>query len=398
MPHLEYFAHEDSVKRISLTAFPFRIGRKMTSDFVIASPEVSKDHAEIFVVDNQVRIRDLGSTNGTFVNGFRISEAPLGDEDVFHLAQEEFRFIAGSPEAEGESGKTLIWKGAAPLSIARAQRHLKELIDQRLVRMLFQPIVDLRSHQAIGFEALARGMHGDLTGRPLELLALADRCGMAALLSRMFCEAGLRDAEFMQPGQLLFLNLHPGDVHDEHLGDHLRQWRDLAPQAKLVLEISEDLSCDLSIIRSLRQRLADLDIAIAYDDFGAGQARFLELAELPPDFVKLDKGLVRGIGDAAPRQNLVRALTRVSVDLGIRVIAEAVETLEEAEVCLDLGCELAQGYYFGLPKAAPHRSPGDTAESLDMSHVHVPAAQKPTKPMRRPRKALAARSRALVGS
>jgi EAL domain-containing protein (putative c-di-GMP-specific phosphodiesterase class I) len=120
-----------------------------------------------------------------------------------------------------------------------------------------------------------------------------------------------------------------------------------------VLELHEEAVTDAGAMRQLRERLVVLGVGLAYDDFGAGQARLSELADAPPDYLKLDKTLIHGPHQAPARQELVRALVRVGADLGIRLIAEGVEAEEEAAVCLRLGCEFGQGYYFGRPQPAP---------------------------------------------
>jgi EAL domain-containing protein (putative c-di-GMP-specific phosphodiesterase class I) len=89
-------------------------------------------------------------------------------------------------------------------------------------------------------------------------------------------------------------------------------------------------------------------MSLAYDDFGAGQARLLELSEAPPDFLKLSMRLIHGI-DQAPssRHRVLRSLVALARDLGTKTIAEGIETPGEAAVCADLGFDLAQGYHFG---------------------------------------------------
>lgn len=105
MPYLEHYPQDGGTsRRIPLTPLPFRIGRSSVCEFVIMSNEVSKEHAEIFRVGDEYRIRDLGSTNGTFINGSRIIEAPLADDDCFHLGDEELRFRASLGEAVSDSG------------------------------------------------------------------------------------------------------------------------------------------------------------------------------------------------------------------------------------------------------------------------------------------------------
>ena len=87
------------------------------------------------------------------------------------------------------------------------------------------------------------------------------------------------------------------------------------------------------------------------DSFGAGQARLLELAEYPPDFLKFDMSLVRGI-DVAPesRQRMLTSLVSVARDMLVYTVAEGVETAEEADVCMRIGFTHAQGYFFGRPR------------------------------------------------
>src|SRR5512145_1179725 len=105
LPYLETFTENgNSARRIWLNTLPFRIGRSKSAHYVLSSPKVSKEHAEISLASSHYRVRDLGSTNGTFVNGRRVSETGLVNGDILHFAQEEFRFgvegAAGTPGAD----------------------------------------------------------------------------------------------------------------------------------------------------------------------------------------------------------------------------------------------------------------------------------------------------------
>jgi EAL domain-containing protein (putative c-di-GMP-specific phosphodiesterase class I) len=149
----------------------------------------------------------------------------------------------------------------------------------------------------------------------------------------------------------LFFNIHPSEMNDDALIDSLRALKiGLHCDQQVVLEVHEAVVTDLPAMRRLREQLNALGIGLAYDDFGAGQARLTELAEVPPDFIKLDRCLIHGIETAAARQDLVRALNRVSSDLGAATIAEGIETQAEADVCLALHCRYGQGFLFGRPQ------------------------------------------------
>ncbi|MCI0683769.1 MAG: EAL domain-containing protein [Gemmataceae bacterium] len=375
MPYLEFYPqHNGLMNRIPLRSLPFRVGRSMTCNYVISAPEISKEHAEIFLAGDQYRIRDLNSTNGTFINGYRVSEAPLAEDDIIHVAHEEFRFIgtATSDTDEFEAPLTEPLSRKIPKSIARCSQYLDELLRDKLVRILFQPVVNFATLEPIGFEALARGTHSDLSASPVDLFSLGARCGKVAALSELFRHEAVAKAEQLPQAKYLFLNLHPNEVNNDDCLEHLRQIKAEAPQDRqLVLEIHENSVCEFNTLRGFRKQLLDIGFQVAYDDFGAGQARFLELADIPPDFVKLDMRLVRNIDQAEPRRNLLRALAGVSSQLGIRVIAEGVETQEEALVCRELGCEFGQGYFFGLPKAVTPLKQKDPTKDINVSELRA---------------------------
>jgi EAL domain-containing protein (putative c-di-GMP-specific phosphodiesterase class I) len=100
--------------------------------------------------------------------------------------------------------------------------------------------------------------------------------------------------------------------------------------------------------------LKDLGMRLAYDDFGAGQSRLMELADVPPDVLKFDMRMIHGLSHASDeRQNMVRSLVKIVRSLAVVPLAEGIETGDEAAICRDLGFELAQGYFFGRPTAAP---------------------------------------------
>ena len=354
VPYLEHYPEPgEPPHRILLDQFPFRIGRSMTAQYIIYSRQVSKEHTEISRRGKDFVIRDLGSTNGTFVNGQRIQEAPLADGDIIHVAHKEFRFGHESPEMKDDAIPcfTELALSQLPASVIRSTQHLRELLAHHHVRIVYQPIVDLQTEEVMGYEVLGRGTHSELSTSPVDLFGLASQCNLARELSRTFRLAALREAPRLPTPARIFFNIHPSEMNDEALLDSLPILkRSLHSNQQVVLEVHEGVVTDLATMRRLRDHLKELGMGLAYDDFGAGQARLSELAEVPPDFIKLDKCLIHGIETAPGRQDLVRALTRVSADLGVATIAEGIETREEAEVCLGLHCRYGQGFLFGRPQ------------------------------------------------
>ena len=343
-------------ERIPLMTLPFTIGRSETADHTIYSNKVSKEHAALIVIGGHVAVRDLESTNGTFVNGRRITEQILADGDIIHVAHVEFCFRhqpVSHPTTllvEETIEHTVIVAAESPDSMIRGTRLIRELIAKEAVEILFQPIVDLQSRRVVAYEALGRGAHPALDTSPMILLRLAEQCGLATELSQLFARRAVESSTRLPTRVKLFLNVHAREVADGSLVDWLADLRALAPpERKLVIEIAEASVTDVAAMATHRTTFKRLGLEFAYDDFGAGQARLLELIDVPPDYLKLDKSVIQGIDRAAPRQEMVGALLKVVGGLGVQVIAEGVETEDVARTCERLGCQLGQGYLFGHP-------------------------------------------------
>jgi EAL domain-containing protein (putative c-di-GMP-specific phosphodiesterase class I) len=348
---LEHFPEQRAVERVAVTSLPFSVGRAEGNACRLYAAAVSKHHAVLVEQNGRLVLRDLASTNGTFVNGVRIVEQPIVDGDIIHVGPIEICFR--SSQANLASSDVLATQALArdvPTSIIRGAEHLRELIDEGAVEMMYQPIVDLRSKEPIGYEALARGTHRSLSRHPAALFALAEQCGMSVELSRLCRREAIRQAGPALASTRLFLNIHPRELTDPGFLASLESLRRHEPANRaLVLEIAEACVTDVTTMAGIRDAFARLGFEFAYDDFGAGQARLLELTDIPPHFLKLDMAIVRGIEEARPRQDVVKALLRVLKTLGVRVVAEGIETEACAAVCIDLGCALGQGYFLGRP-------------------------------------------------
>jgi EAL domain-containing protein (putative c-di-GMP-specific phosphodiesterase class I) len=218
--------------------------------------------------------------------------------------------------------------------------------------MFFQPIVSLPSMRVVAYEALGRGRLEGLPESPVELFDLAGALGpeKQAELSRLFRHRAVELVRDRPEPPVLFLNTHPVELESPGLIESLEELRTFAPNVDLILEIHESALTDISFITSLRGRLLEINVGLAYDDFGIGQARLLELAEAPPHYLKFDRKFVRGL-DSAPtsRQRLVASLVAAARELLVKTVAEGVETEDEAAACMRAGFTHAQGYHFGRP-------------------------------------------------
>jgi len=360
MPILQYlFDPSRPSQKVALSAFPFVIGRDSNVQFTVPSPVVSKRHVELFERDNHIWIRDLSSRNGTFVNGKQIREVMLENGDIIHIAHTEFRFFDSlAPEQTPDSlpmPETDPITATIPPSVLYGRPLLEEMIQSQAVRVVFQPVVELATNKVLGFEALGRGCFPQLSTRPIELFRLAGMCRMAVRLSRAFRQSAIRQARDLPQGSLLFCNIHPEELIDFEPSRFDELFPDLSSMPKgvrLVLEIHEEAFADIALLRELRKEVRLRGIRLAYDDFGSGQSRLTEMAEVPPDFIKLDMNLVRGIDIAEGRRDTVQSVCDLSGKLGVQVIAEGIENRRELDTCVAAGCRLGQGFLLGHPELA----------------------------------------------
>jgi EAL domain-containing protein (putative c-di-GMP-specific phosphodiesterase class I) len=360
MPYLERHPEPGGpVERIAVHKLPFTIGRGETADHVIYSNKVSKEHATIVATGDGYVLRDLQSTNGTFVNGQRIEEHQLADGDIIHVAHVEFCFRAATQPAqvpaavESAVERTDLVPSREPGSLIRGTELLRQMIRTEAVEIVYQPIVDLQSRTAMGYEALGRGSLPGLSASPAILFALAEQCGLAVELSQLSARLAVLHCDRLPPGAKLFVNVHARELDEPGLIEWLTSLRQLAPpDRQLVVEIAESSVTDVAAMIKNRDGFRALGLEFAYDDFGAGQARLVELADVPPDYLKIDRVIVQGIDTSSGRQDMVGALVNAVKSLGVQIIAEGIETEEVARTCAQLGCQLGQGFLLGRPEPA----------------------------------------------
>jgi EAL domain-containing protein (putative c-di-GMP-specific phosphodiesterase class I) len=227
---------------------------------------------------------------------------------------------------------------------------MEELLHDGVVTVELQPIVRFPGAVPTAFEALGRGIHPNLPRNPVELFKIAAAMGAEVQLSQLFRRRAVELARDRTRVGALFLNTHPAELAKPGLVESLEELRTLAPNLDLTLEIHESALAQPDSMGALRDRLSEINVGLAYDDFGAGQARLLELAEAPPHYLKFDRKFVSNI-DQAPssRRRLLSSLVAAARELLVKTIAEGVETEAEAEVCGKLGFTHAQGFHFGRP-------------------------------------------------
>ncbi len=351
-PRLERVAATGELERTLLETLPLTIGRNGDCDLQIESPKVSREHAVITEGERGLHIRDLGSTNGTSVNGQRIEEADLADGDIVVIADIQFTFYAGRSAGRRDTVTMPIGDGggnpaaAIPRRLIRQIRRAHEMLTHRGVRCRVGPIIDLASNRLFGFQA-GDPCDDPAAGGGVEAI-LATDCRLAehlCYLNRLIvAEESLHYAEPTN----LFVRLHQSEIGGQGLAESLESLAEiLRGRHQLVVSVPAALVGVTSYFAQIRRRLSEIGALVAYDQFEANPAQLRQWPTEPPEFVKLAPLLVCGIGGDQQRRRLVSSLVKTAADLRIKLVASGIRDREDVEICRALGASLADGPVFG---------------------------------------------------
>lgn len=230
----------------------------------------------------------------------------------------------------------------------KERRVLTECLKGGALKLALQPIISVATGEVYGYELLLRSSHPLLPG-PDEVLAAAERQGMLRELANIVVA---RAAEWLMrlPEDIrLFLNVHPGELSDpSSLCTRLEVLQMWAP--RIILEITERsrMSPSFSWERAL-ERVKQMGFGIAVDNLGSGYSALSMLAELQPDFLKVDMSIIRGVDTDTHKRRLVDLLCHFAEATDSKVVAEGVETQAESNALKDAGVQMMQGYLFGVP-------------------------------------------------
>jgi EAL domain-containing protein (putative c-di-GMP-specific phosphodiesterase class I) len=353
-----------SLTQVKIDAPTFVIGRRPESDLQIASQCVSSRHAEILQIGPHLFVRDLGSTNGTYLNRQQVKQpTPIADGDHIEIANVEFRVEFRAADARGSRADLdALKKTAQAVDVLESNWILSqfhELIRGELVTPSYQPIVDLACGDTMGYEALARTALAGLEN-PAEMFRTAELVNREVELSLICRRKAVDNSDWMSPGMSLFMNTHSNESLEVDVLPSLLTFKQRYPQLTAVIEIHEGAIHNPKMTAEFCNQVRELGYKVAYDDFGAGQSRLLELVKAPPDYLKFDASLIRDIHQSNPYQwRMLKMLVDMCHDVPIVTIAEGVESQEERDACRELGFDLGQGYFFGRPKPASAYLPGN---------------------------------------
>ena len=334
----------DPVREYQVHDEVFTVGRSSNCSLCLPVGCVSKNHAEIHLTAGKLNVRDLGSTNGTFVNGTQIEEeCGLKNGDLVQFASLVFRVGVQGQITEHQT----IQKDNCDQALAMMQ--FDRLIDSGAFFPFFQPIVRMDDQSVVGYEVLGRSKLFGMQS-PIEMFSAASQLNLESQLSEMFRNRGIEVGAQLGDTNL-FVNTHPKELGTEEFYKSLRVIREFSNH-RITLEIHERAMTDSKSMEQMVSILKELDIQLAFDDFGVGEARLVELGEYRPDYLKFDMELTRSLDSASKKHlEVVRLLAKLVSDLGILPLAEGIENETSHQMLVDMGFVLGQGCYYGRPQS-----------------------------------------------
>jgi EAL domain-containing protein (putative c-di-GMP-specific phosphodiesterase class I)/GGDEF domain-containing protein len=238
-------------------------------------------------------------------------------------------------------------RGVESRERSRKVADLKETIREGAVYIVYHPIVVTETKEIYGYEALARGTHRGLRS-PEVLFGVAEEANLIWELSRLCRRKAIEGIDTaLREGQFLFINIDPHDFRDPSFRYLDDEDLNVPHPDRIVLEITERTAItDYPTFQGYLKEFRDRGFRFAVDDAGSGYAGLGSIANLSPDFIKLDISLISGIDTNFMKQNLVETMVQFANDHGIKVIAEGVEREEEYQTVKQIGVHLTQGFLF----------------------------------------------------
>lgn len=222
------------------------------------------------------------------------------------------------------------------------------------LRLHYQPVMDLKTGATVGYEALVRWMHDGRLVPPGEFIPVAERSGLIGPLTDWVIDEACRMmAAWTTAGDRPWVSVNLSSSQLVRQDLVARVGRTLAATGlkpdRLVIEITESSLLEIDVAKPAIERLSEIGVKLAIDDFGIGYSALSYLARLPIDIVKIDRWFVSALEQAGAEEAIASAIIVLAKRLGLTTIGEGIETAAQLEQLTALGCDLGQGFYLGRP-------------------------------------------------
>ena len=253
---------------------------------------------------------------------------------------------------------------------------LQEILQRRSLSALFQPIIDLKRGDFLGFEGLIRGPANSPLHSPINLFGAAEREDLSLEIEMLARQTVLESFARQDLPGLLFLNVSPQTLTRPSFrnGQTLAFLEQLhIDPARVVIEITENQpTFDFAAMRSALLHYRGMGFKIAIDDLGEGFSSLRLWSELRPEYIKIDMHFVQGVDRDPIKLQFLKSIQSIAESCGTKVIAEGVETEAELKVVRDLGIALGQGYFIARPNPTPPlTASAETGRILNASSIAI---------------------------
>lgn len=244
-------------------------------------------------------------------------------------------------------------KGRLDLAKLHILEEFRKIIELPRLSVVYQPIVDLRSGDILGWESLARGPKESNFRSPLVLFDFAEEAGFLFSLEKACRELAIKNLGEFPAGRKLFLNIHPRTLTDPNFssGETLRllQRFGLSPN-DVVFEITERHSItEFTLFHRTLEHYRKQGYLVAIDDVGTGYSGLSSIAEIRPEFMKVDMSFIKGIDTNPVKRALLETMVAFADKIGCGIVAEGIETESELSSVMAMGVHYGQGFYLARP-------------------------------------------------
>ncbi|MFO7803317.1 MAG: bifunctional diguanylate cyclase/phosphodiesterase [Desulfovermiculus sp.] len=233
-------------------------------------------------------------------------------------------------------------------------KEFRSILSQGRIQVVYQPVLDFSTGRVLGWEALSRGPAGSQFESPISLFDYAEESGSLFELEKVCRQKALAHCSPLNPGQKLFLNIHPQTLVDPNFtpGETRSILRKIGLEPdNVVFEITERHSIkDFSLFHKTLTHYRSQGFLVAVDDVGTGYSGLWTIAQIRPDFMKIDMSLVQGLDRDPVKRSLMETFVTFADKIGSKIIAEGIETETVFSALLSLGVHFGQGFYFSRPK------------------------------------------------
>lgn len=311
-------------------------GLRITREYFVELIENFKEKVEQFKKKN---LRHEVMNRVDFHSGYHILhiDPMVRPERLIYQALEEVKYAAYFKEKFDER---------------RRYDELRQIIHNKQISTVYQPIYNLSDNALYGYEALSRGPAGSYFENPDMIFLYASKGELLMPAEEICLYQAVRNARFLNDGELLFINITPTlipSLINDAFADFLKDYG--FNNHHIVLELTEKFAIpDHGLYQRILVNTKGQGYKIALDDVGIGYSTLERISEITPDYLKFDRSLVRDINKNLVRQELTKSFVEFAKKINAIIIAEGIENKEELDFVKSIGINYGQGFLLGSPK------------------------------------------------